>query len=88
VTPAFVFATQVRSSVNTRLSKESGERLSLHAFRKFDEGKKDEFFTLWNAAVPASYTIYDFPTQKARFLLALGGLVISHRGLVHDSAKT
>lgn len=32
--------------------------------RKFDEGRRDDFFLLWQQYVPASQLGFDFETQK------------------------
>ncbi|KXZ42952.1 hypothetical protein GPECTOR_109g195 [Gonium pectorale] len=37
--------------------------------RKFDEGRRDDFFTLWQQYVPASMLGLDFATQKLEFYL-------------------
>ncbi|KAG2428989.1 hypothetical protein HXX76_011233 [Chlamydomonas incerta] len=37
--------------------------------RKFDEGRRDDFFLLWQQYVPASQLGFDFETQKREFYL-------------------
>ncbi|GIL56324.1 hypothetical protein Vafri_11698 [Volvox africanus] len=64
-----------RSQLNNSLmsartqNKDTRERLRAEMMRKFDEGRRDDFFTLWQQYVPASMLGLDFATQKMEFYL-------------------
>ncbi|GLC64972.1 LisH domain-containing protein armc9 [Pleodorina starrii] len=64
-----------RSQLNNSLmsartqNKDTRERLRAEMMRKFDEGRRDDFFILWQQYVPASMLGLDFATQKMEFYL-------------------
>ncbi|PNH06032.1 LisH domain-containing protein ARMC9 [Tetrabaena socialis] len=64
-----------RSQLNNSLlsaraqSREARERLRAEMMRKFDEGRRDDFFSLWQQFVPAAQQGFDFATQGVYFAI-------------------